>query len=216
MCKEIQLAAKAFGIKFIRKFLCFNGIADLEEGIIVHPVMDVVFIKHMLHHLPAIDIDLNEEGKPSLDLNMHEAEMFIQKIQVKVLTFTVDGDKFQEPIVLFLWLESLAGFYNGESTDKTFINRTVQEDGPSGIFFGILRRGKIYQWSVLRLRNNFHMRNDLRSDLLSKSRKIFQQDILFRQEMPFAGGGKELPDMPFDDDSVKKRKRTIDFILKLI
>ena len=40
MCKEIQPAAEAFGIKFIRKFLCPDSIADLKERIVIHPVMD--------------------------------------------------------------------------------------------------------------------------------------------------------------------------------
>lgn len=66
MCKEIQLAAQAFGIKFIRKLLCFFDVTDLEEGIIIHPVMNVVLVKHLLHHLPAINIDLNEEREPCL------------------------------------------------------------------------------------------------------------------------------------------------------
>ena len=187
MCKEIQLAAKAFGIKFIRKFLRFRNIADLEEGIIIHPVMDVAFIKHLLHHLPAIDVDLNEEGEPCLELDMHEAEVFIQKIHVKILAFTVDGNKFQKPIVLFLGLKCLAWFHNRDGTDKALLYRAVIQNSSGGFFFGILCRGKIYQGSVQRLRKGFHMRNDLLGDCFRKSREILRQDIMFRQKMFFSG-----------------------------
>lgn len=204
MRKEIQLAAEAFGIKLIRKLLCFNSITDLKERIIIHPVMDAVLLKHMLHHFPAIDVDLDEEREPGLEFDMHETEMFVQKIQVKVFAFTVDGNKFQKPIVLFLWLEGLTGFHNGEGTDEPFLHRTVLQCGQGCFFFGGLRRGKVYQGPIQGLGKGFNMGNNLLRDLRSKSRKILQQDIVFRQEMPFAGRRKELADMPLDDNPVEK------------
>ena len=36
---------------------------------------------------------------------MHEAKMFVQKTQVKVFAFAIDGNKFQKLVVPFLWLE---------------------------------------------------------------------------------------------------------------
>lgn len=53
------------------------------------------------------------------------------------------------------------------------------------------------------------------SNLFRIGGKIHEQDIVIRKEMFFAGRGEKLPDMSFDNHSVKKRKSTIDFILKL-
>lgn len=55
------------------------------------------------------------------------------------------------------------------------------------------------------------MGNDQLCNLLSKSKKILQQDIVFRQKVPFARSRKELPDMPLDDNSVKKEKLMYNF-----
>ena len=59
------------------------------------------------------------------------------------------------------------------------------------------------------------MGNDVCGHLIGISREIFKQDILFREEKPFSGRGKELTDVPFDDHPVKKRKSAIDFIFIL-
>lgn len=57
--------------------------------------------------------------------------------------------------------------------------------------------------------------NNTGSDLFSKGRKILYKDIAFGKEILFSGRRKKLPDVAFQDHSVKKRKRAIDFILIL-
>ena len=54
----------------------------------------------MLHHFPAIDVDLDEEREPCLELDMHEAEMFVKEIEVIVFTFTVSRES--RPLSCFL------------------------------------------------------------------------------------------------------------------
>ena len=60
-----------------------------------------------------------------------------------------------------------------------------------------------------------YLPDNIRSYLIGIRRKIFKQDILFREEKSFSGSGKELADMAFDDHPVKKGECAIDFIFIL-
>ena len=123
MGKEIKLPAQAFGIELIGKFLSFCNVADLEKRIIIHLIGDAVFIKDMLHHFTAIDVDLNEEREPCLELDMHEAEMFVKEIEVIVFTFAVYRVKGEQAVVMLFGLKGLAAFHNGEDADEPLIYR---------------------------------------------------------------------------------------------
>lgn len=45
----------------------------------------------MLHHFTAIDVDLEEEREPCLELDMYKDEMFIKEI--KIFAFMVNSIK---------------------------------------------------------------------------------------------------------------------------
>ena len=128
MCEEIKLSAEAFGIELIGEFLSLWDIADLEKRVVIHLVGDAVFIKDMLHHLPAIDINLDQEGEPCLQLHMHKAKMFIKEIEIIIFAFAVHCVEGEQSIVMFPGLESLAVFNNREDADEPFIYRLVLQD----------------------------------------------------------------------------------------
>lgn len=128
MCKEIQLPAETFGVEFVRKLLCLCNIADLKKRVVVHPVRNAVFVKDVFHHLPPVDIDLDEEGEPSLQLDMHKTEMLVQIIKVKVLALAVYGIKRKQPVIMFPGLERLAILHDRKDTDKAFPDRIVLKD----------------------------------------------------------------------------------------
>ena len=100
----------------------------ISKKVIVHLVRDGVFIKSMLHHFTLFDINLDQERKPFLELDMHEAEMFIKEIEIKIFAFTFNSVKGKSPVIMFFWLECLAVFHYGEDTDKSFIHRLVLKD----------------------------------------------------------------------------------------
>lgn len=56
----------------------------------------------MFHHFTAIDVDLNEEREPCLELDMHEAEMPVKEIEVIVFTFAVYSIKGEQAVVMLL------------------------------------------------------------------------------------------------------------------
>ncbi len=128
MCKEVKLSAQAFGIKPVGKFLCLCNVADLEKRIIIHLVGDVVFIKDMFHHFTAIDVDLNEEREPCLELDMHEAEMPVKEIEVIVFTFAVYSIKGEQAVVMLFGLEGLAVFHDREDVDEPLIYRLILKE----------------------------------------------------------------------------------------
>ena len=128
MCKEIKLPAESFGIESVGKFLCLLDVADLEKRIIIHLVRDAVFIKDMLHHLPPVDVDLNQEGEPCLELHIHEAEMFIKEIKIIVFTFTIHSIEGKPPVVMLFRLKGLSVFNNREDADQALIYWLILKD----------------------------------------------------------------------------------------
>lgn len=79
----------------------------------------------MFHHFLSINIDLDEERKPCLQLHVHKAEMLIKEVEIIIFAFAVYGIKGKPPIVMFFRLEGLAVFYNGEDADKPLIYRML-------------------------------------------------------------------------------------------
>ena len=99
-----------------------------KKRIIIHLVGDVVFIKDMFHHFTAIDVDLNEEREPCLELDMHEAEMPVKEIEVIVFTFL--GYKVREGGALF-WFGGGGGggvFHDREDADEPLIYRLILKE----------------------------------------------------------------------------------------
>ena len=121
MGKEVKLPAQAFGIELIGKFLSLCNVADLEKRVIIHLVRDAVFIKDMLDHLTAIDVDLDEEREPCLKLDMHEAEMSVKEIEVKIFAFTVNRVEGKQAVVMLFGLKSLAVLHYRENADKPIL-----------------------------------------------------------------------------------------------
>lgn len=216
MGKKVQLPAEGFGIEFIRKLLCFCDITDSGKGIVIHLVRDAVFFQNMLHHLPAVDVYLDHEGEPCLELDMHEAEIFIQVIKVIVFAFTHNGFKFQLSVRLFKGLESLASFHNGEDADKAFRYGVCFQNIKGSLLFWDFGGCQVDQGTVFICRHAFHMGDDIVRDRIGVSGKILQQDVKAGKEIFPPGKGKQLENMPFDDNPVKKGKNTVDFIFVLL
>ena len=59
MREQVDLSAQGFGIEAVCKRLGPGNVANLKKGVVVHPEGDAVLLKFMLHHLAAIDIDLD-------------------------------------------------------------------------------------------------------------------------------------------------------------
>lgn len=82
----------------------------------------------MLHHFTAIDVDLDEEREPCLELDMHEAEMLVKEIEVIVFTFAFYGVKGGQAVVMLFGLESLAAFHYRENADEPFLQGLFLKD----------------------------------------------------------------------------------------
>lgn len=128
MRKEVKLPAEAVRVKPVGKFLCLYDVSDFKKRVIIHLVRDAVFIKGMLHHLTSININLDQEREPCLELDMHEAEMLIKKIDVKIFAFTVNSVEGKQPVAMLLGLKCLTVFHYRENADEPFIQRMFLKD----------------------------------------------------------------------------------------
>lgn len=88
-------------------------------------VRDSVFIEDALHHFASIDVDLDKEREPCLQLHMHEAKMLIQVIEVVVFAFAVNITQFQPAIPVLHGLKRLAVFNNRKDTDQSLFHRVI-------------------------------------------------------------------------------------------
>ena len=113
MGKEIKLAAKGFGIKFVRELLCFFNVTEGRKRVVIHLIGNTILIKNMLHHFPSVDVNLDQKREPGLKLYMHKTKVFIKIIKVIILALAVDKAEIKQAVFLFDRLKSLTGLHHG-------------------------------------------------------------------------------------------------------
>jgi len=169
----------------------------------------------MLHQFPAIDVNLDHKREPGLEFDMHEAEVLVKIVKIVVLALAHNRTEFQQSVVLLHRLECLAAFHNGKDADEAVGNGVIFKDLKGSLFFWEFRRGQVNKRPAQGSGHFFGMGNNHGSNVAGIRRKVFQEDIEGRKEEFPPGKRKKLKDMPFNNHSVKKRKRALDFILVL-
>lgn len=188
-CESVCIHFIKCSIHVDSRFLCFSDIVDFKGGIIYHTISNEGCYYSVLHHFPAIGVELDEEWEPFLEFDMHEVKMSVEEIQVKVFTFTGGGNELQELVVLFLW-QRFGHSSTMEMVKIILLTQGCPEGEPKQLFlWNPMQREGI---SKVRhgLHKGFYMGSGLYSNLLGKSRKILQLDIVFRHEMSLAGRKK--------------------------
>ena len=161
----------------------------------------------------SVHIDLNGEGKPGGDADMHETELPIQKVKVEAQTLPAGTEKIGA-ILTVNKFEALAGFHSGKHTYKPFCDAITSGDLPG---FIILTDRPIYRnvgppsffsHSLCMFLNSFGVSSN-------KSLEILEEKPLSVHK-PFHGLRPTDGQVPFKQNSIKTSYRSSYFLCMLI
>jgi hypothetical protein len=73
--------------------LCARGALQRHEGVVDTLVCEVVAVHLVGEPVVAVEVDLDLEGEPGLDLHVHQTELTVEEIETEVEARSLSGDE---------------------------------------------------------------------------------------------------------------------------
>lgn len=131
----VQRLMQAEGIEVIGEFLRQGGIIDMDEGIVMQPVVYLFPVKLLHKSVMAVAIELQPEGSPCGHAQI--AQTPLRKYKVEIVVQTLPGNRLQKGLAcLFVMprLKCVAGLHGRKDMHQPRMISTAQEYFLNAIF----------------------------------------------------------------------------------
>ena len=108
-------------------------VLDAQESVVALPVGNCVLAEFAGQPVVAVEADLNREGKPGLQAQVHEAQLPVNEVEVETQALASGVDETRTPLAID-HLEALAGFHRGKDADESLRNPVADGNLPGSLF----------------------------------------------------------------------------------
>lgn len=205
--------------KFLAQGLSGFQVGNLGQLVVVPLVGDPALVELTSQPLAPIEVDLDFEGKPTLEPNVHEPEFLVQVVQIVVQALAKLARHVQfVGCLVAADAKSTAGFHHREDTNQTFGDSIAGGNSAGLVFLGLPLPGggRFFQIDQRPVRGGsqfFEMRFQGVGGGLNIRPKVSEQNVLLGQKMGEGSLGEELEQAAFEDQPIEGGQRVCHSVL---